>query len=76
MGRAPGIITVEQLKAVCELEIENGNGDKQIYISTDDEGNSYHPLFFTFTPLTNDNKAFFEAWGRDELDPNKHIILG
>ena len=67
---------IKELKAVCELEISKGNGDKQIYISADDEGNGFHPLFFTFTKLTEDNVYSFPTCHGESLDPNKHIILG
>lgn len=43
-------ITVKQLAAYCRKAIANGNGDKRILISSDDEGNEYHELFYQFTP--------------------------
>ena len=42
-------ITVSQLKKMCETEIKNGNGDKVIMISDDDEGNGFHYLWYSFT---------------------------
>ena len=71
-----GIVTVEQLLAVCKLEMERGNGNKQIYISADDEGNCFHPLVFTFTELTKDNQDDFLIYNGKVLDKDKHIILG
>lgn len=44
-------ITVKQLKSLCERQIEKGNGDKVIMISSDDEGNSYHYLWYSFTTI-------------------------
>ena len=44
-------ITVEQLKKLCEREIKKGNGHKVIMISQDDEGNGYHYLWYSFTPI-------------------------
>lgn len=45
-------ITVLQLKKLCEDEIKKGNGNKVIMISSDDEGNSYHYLWYSFTPMS------------------------
>ncbi len=42
-------ITVEQLFAECVKQIKAGNGKRRILISTDDEGNGYHELFFGFS---------------------------
>lgn len=39
-------ITVEQLKRIVDEEVRNGNGDKVIMISDDDEGNGYHYLWY------------------------------
>lgn len=41
-------MTVGQLYLACAKQIEDGNGDKKIMISTDDEGNGYHGLFYSF----------------------------
>ena len=43
-------ITIKQLAQLCKTEIANGNGDKQIVVSNDEEGNGYHGLYFGFTP--------------------------
>lgn len=40
--------TVKELKALCDMEIRKGNGDKVIMISDDDEGNGYHYLWYSF----------------------------
>ena len=42
-------LTVKQLYQECRKEINNGNGDKVIMISDDDEGNGYHYLWYAFT---------------------------
>lgn len=41
--------TIEDLHAMCEMQIKKGNGNKYIMISSDDEGNSYHYLWYGFT---------------------------
>lgn len=42
-------ITVKRLKAICDNAIKNGLGDRKILISSDDEGNGYHELFFALS---------------------------
>lgn len=51
-------LTINDLKRACELEIRKGNGHKTIMISSDDEGNSYHYLWFTFTPMETMEEPF------------------
>jgi len=41
-------VTVNDLYKACAEEIKNGNGDKHIVISSDDEGNTFHTLFYLF----------------------------
>ena len=42
--------TVNELLELCQQEVENGNGDRKILLSNDDEGNGYHALYYDFTP--------------------------
>ena len=42
--------TVNELLELCKQEIENGNGDRKILLSDDDEGNGYRALYYAFTP--------------------------
>ena len=44
-------LTINDLKKACDREIKKGNGNKTIMISSDDEGNSYHYLWYDFTPM-------------------------
>lgn len=71
------IVTVKKLKELCNAQIAKGNGDKQIVISNDDEGNGFHSLFFHFTADKNVVKDYAN-WGmfHDDNDPEKTIILG
>lgn len=41
-------LTVAGLKKMCDYQIKQGNGDKKILISNDDEGNGFHELFYAF----------------------------
>ena len=42
-------LTIKELYDECQKQIIKGNGDKVIMISSDDEGNSYHYLWYSFT---------------------------
>ena len=41
-------ITVNQLAAMCKEQQELGNGDKEIIMTSDDEGNNYHQVWEGF----------------------------
>lgn len=79
-----GAFTVKQLKALCEKEIRKGNGNKKILLCEDDEGNGYHQLLISFTPvdwiLDPSGKAWIEGYIRDSIDRdeniNDYIVLG
>ena len=49
MAKQKGI-TIDQLYKECEKQIKAGRGNRRILISSDDEGNEYHELFFGFSP--------------------------
>jgi hypothetical protein len=77
-------ITVEELFKLCKEEKAKGNGKKKILISGDDEGNSYHELFFGFTPTQEEGNPqdFFgvayidRPYGITDENVNDYIILG
>lgn len=67
-------ITVEELRDLCNEQITRGNGNKTIMVLGDDEGNTYHYLWYTFTEVT-------KVVPRSEIDENvakyeDTIILG
>ena len=71
------IITVKQLKDLCDQQIAKGNGDKEILISQDDEGNSYHSLFYGFMDSLDSIKECKEFSGfHDDNKPEDVVILG
>lgn len=41
-------LTVKELYEACADEINQGNADKVIMISQDDEGNGFHYLWYSF----------------------------
>lgn len=68
-------LTVKQLALLCEEEVKKGNGDKNIFISDDDEGNGFHALFFGFEEDTEQYaESLFQIDNPEDYD--KMIILG
>lgn len=68
-------ISVAELYSACKYQISKGNGDKIVLISSDDEGNSFHKLFLTFTDnvATISNLKYALPF---ETDPNNVVLLG
>ena len=67
-------ITVKDLLALCQQEVNNGNGDKHIVLSDDNEGNGYHGMFFGFAKCTKDYRDIIsDSQYRSEKDT---IVLG
>lgn len=44
-------MTISGLFELCKKEIAKGNGDKNIVISDDNEGNGFHGMFYGFTKI-------------------------
>lgn len=66
-------MTVKDLYNLCKLQIEKyGNGDKNIVISDDNEGNGYHGLFYGFTDIEDG----FDIYDSQTNSPDDTIILG
>lgn len=72
-------ITVMQLALECMKQIKAGNGKRHIIISGDDEGNSFHELFFGFTPCKEaiGDDAYLYPYGvTPEQAAKEYITLG
>lgn len=72
-------ITVNELVRLCKAQIKKGNGNKKILISSDDEGNEYHELFYDFTDT--EGFGFGDKYGpgapADVIENIKdYIVLG
>ena len=70
--------TVKELYELCKTQIDKGNGNKNIVISDDEEGNGYHGMFFGFSEIeTGDDVSvtdlFYDTNTRSADDT---IILG
>lgn len=70
-------ITVKELYDDLCQEILAGNGDKTILISSDDEGNSYHTLWYTIQSDIDEIRKIKEAtWFHDDDNPEEVVLLG
>ena len=69
-------ITVKQLKNFCDQQIKQGNGDKHILISADDEGNGFHTLFYGFTSKPEDVESFLEYEHDGTHTVENAVLLG
>lgn len=70
-------LTIKELNAICEEQIKMGNGNKEIYIAGDEEGNSFSPLFYAFTHETDRIKMYMDYGAINKsTDANKIVLLG
>lgn len=69
-------MTIDELIHVLVKENAKGNGGKHILISTDDEGNGYHELFFGVSPITDDFKGTDFSGVDFETAKKDYVILG
>jgi len=70
-------ITVKMLYEFCNEQIKQGNGDKTVLISKDDEGNEYHPLYYEFLSDTKEIEDLIEIdIVPNGTNPNEVVLLG
>lgn len=70
-------ITIKELYDDLHQEILAGNGDKTILISSDDEGNGYHTLWYTVQSNIDEIKEIKKGtWFHDDNDPEEVVLLG
>lgn len=68
-------IKVFELAAACNKLVKEGNGDKKILISRDDEGNCYHELFFGFSEEYKPDDNLL-PYGVNQKNIKDYIVLG
>jgi len=72
--------TIEQLYVACAQQIKAGRGKRHILLSGDDEGNSYHNLFYGFSPDLDFSDPYMEGclpYGVTSEDVKReYIVLG
>lgn len=73
-------ITIDKLYTMLKEARSKGLGKKKIMISSDDEGNEYHELFFGITENVKDvfagRYAPFLPYGVTKDNINDYVILG
>lgn len=70
-------MTVIELRNYCNVQIAEGNGDKHIQITNDDEGNGYHSLSYQFTnDRTEIDSCIKHDMFHDEVNADEIILLG
>ena len=67
-------IIVNELLKECMRQVAKGNGEKRVFISTDDEGNGFHNLFYGLTDSQEDIDAYYKMGCINEKD--NVILLG
>lgn len=78
MAKTKGI-TIMQLYAECVKQINAGNGKRHIMISGDDEGNSFHELFYGFSPCKDaigDHDYMYPFGVTPQQADKEYIVLG
>lgn len=61
-------ITVNKLLQYCQLEVKRWNWDKVIFISSDDEWNDWHELFYWFTSDKREMVDCIDEWRLEDME--------
>lgn len=70
-------MTVADLFHACAEQMQKGLGGRIVQITNDDEGNGYHTLFFTFSPVSDNATAIEDGLLHDDgYMPDEIILLG
>jgi hypothetical protein len=71
-------ITVKEMLGFCKELVKNGHGDKYCFVTTDEEGNDYRPLWFK--PTSNPDEVarlmMYSCSGLGKHDPKKIVMFG
>lgn len=68
-------ITVNDMFGILKQQLKLGNGAKEIYISDDDEGNGFHPLYFGFSSDSDVVKALLESTCSPQPDNYDDVVI-
>ena len=68
-------IKLKELYDACKHQMELGNGNKILVVSDDNEGNGFHGMFFTVTPIPKTRRKYYESLIRDSCETNAENIL-
>ena len=64
-------MTVAELMILCQRQVLLGNGDKEIFVAADDEGNYFHKLLDGFTTDAN----IIDKVDLDSVDDPENVVL-
>jgi len=67
-------VTVKQMHQYLQQAIAEGNGDKYLIVSDDNEGNGYHGCFYGVSPV--DSEITIQVYDTQVMDPDKLMIIG
>ena len=67
-------LKVNDLLNICKNAVDDGLGDKYVFISQDDEGNGFHALLYSFTTDVKGHADLFYQVNDEDLEDI--IILG
>ena len=66
-------MSVKDLYILCVREMKQGNAEKKIVISDDNEGNGFHGLFYGFADANDYKDLIYDSAEKDE---NNLVVLG
>lgn len=71
-------LKLKDLYKACKVQMEAGNGEKNLIVAGDNEGNFYHGMFFALTLITPDIEEGFRDLIGDNSEPdlNNLIVVG
>ena len=67
-------LTIADLYLICCERMADGEGDKYVLISDDNEGNGYHGLYYGFTDMNKDFQELASDYTYCELEES--VVLG
>lgn len=67
-------VTVQEMYNALGKAISEGNGNKYLVVSDDNEGNGYHGCFYHLSPL--EPGTIDLVSDSQIMDPNKLMIIG
>ena len=71
-------VTVEEMARFCNELVKKGYGKKYCFVTTDEEGNDYRPMWFqpTSNPVEVRNIMEYSCSGLGNYDPNNIVMFG
>lgn len=71
-------LQVKEMYEFCKELMKEGHGDKYCYVTTDEEGNDYRPMWFkpTTDPQAIESMMQYSMSGLKGNDPKKIVMFG